>query len=78
MIAVTVAPLAWFVERLAGGAVEVETLHDREKLRVPPGTSPGHEFRLRGKGVTRLNKWHKGFGALERARAAVVGKGGGK
>ena len=29
----TVAPLAWFVERLAGDAVEVETL-------LPPGASP--------------------------------------
>jgi len=33
VVAVTVAPLAWFVERLAGDAVEVAVL-------VPPGASP--------------------------------------
>ena len=33
VVAVTVAPLAWFVERLAGAAVEIDVL-------LPPGASP--------------------------------------
>ncbi|MBE3589593.1 MAG: molecular chaperone DnaJ [Firmicutes bacterium] len=34
-----------------GTEVEVETPDGLEKLRIPPGTQPGHEFRLRGRGV---------------------------
>lgn len=37
-----------------GSAFEVPTLDDPEVLNVPPGTQPGTEFRLRGKGMPRL------------------------
>ena len=45
---------------MLGTTVTVETLHDEETLRVPAGTSPGHEFRLRGQGVPQLRGEGKG------------------
>ncbi len=49
-----------YPQLVLGTTVEIETLHQTEKLRVPPGTTPGHEFRLRGKGVPRLNSERRG------------------
>jgi len=43
-----------FPQLVLGTHVEVETLHGEDKLRVPAGTEPGHEFRLRGQGIPRL------------------------
>jgi molecular chaperone DnaJ len=37
-----------------GTAIEVETLDGVETLVVPPGTQPGREFVLRGRGVPHL------------------------
>ncbi len=49
-----------YPQLVLGTSTEVETLHGHEKLRVPPGTPPGHEFRLRGQGVPRLNSAGRG------------------
>ena len=39
-----------------GGSIEVPTLEGkRVKVSVPEGTQNGHQFRLRGKGMTVLN-----------------------
>ena len=38
-----------------GADLEVETVHGREKLRIPPGTQPNQVFRLRGKGISFLD-----------------------
>ncbi|MCE3230087.1 MAG: molecular chaperone DnaJ [Alphaproteobacteria bacterium] len=36
-----------------GGEIEVPTIDgSRTKLKIPPGTQAGHQFRLRGKGMT--------------------------
>ena len=38
-----------------GGAIEVPTVEgNRTRVTVPPGTQSGHQFRLRGKGMTVL------------------------
>jgi molecular chaperone DnaJ len=39
-----------------GGAIEVPTIEGtRARLQVPAGAQPGHQFRLRGKGMTELH-----------------------
>jgi molecular chaperone DnaJ len=37
-----------------GTTIALPTLDGDEELVVPPGTQPGREFRLRGRGVPRL------------------------
>jgi molecular chaperone DnaJ len=37
-----------------GASLSVETLEGPEQLAVPPGTQPGHVFRLKGRGVPSL------------------------
>ena len=43
-----------FVQATLGCAFEVPTLDDPEVLKIPAGTQPGTEFRLRGQGMPRL------------------------
>jgi molecular chaperone DnaJ len=38
-----------------GGETEVATLHGPQKLEIPPGTASGRQFRLKHKGVARLD-----------------------
>jgi len=49
-----------YSQLVLGTSIQVETLHDEAEIRVPPGTSPGHEFRLRGKGIVDINSHHRG------------------
>ena len=49
------AVTATFSQAVLGGQVEVETLHGPESLDIPPGTQDGSDFRLRGKGIQRLD-----------------------
>ena len=41
---------------ILGGEVPVDTLDGRVMLRIPPETQNGRTFRLRGKGMPRLNR----------------------
>ena len=43
-----------------GGDILVDTLEGKERLAVPPGTQPGTIFRLKGKGVPRLQASGRG------------------
>jgi molecular chaperone DnaJ len=47
----TVVPIT-VTEASLGTKIEVPTIDGRSLLRIPPGTSSGQRFRLRGKGVT--------------------------
>jgi molecular chaperone DnaJ len=46
---------ASYSQAVLGGRLEVETLHGDEELEIPPGTQEGTDFRLRGKGIQRLD-----------------------
>lgn len=43
-----------FVEAALGAEIEVPTLYEKVKFKVPEGTQSGTNFRLRGKGIQRL------------------------
>ncbi|MFN7961294.1 MAG: molecular chaperone DnaJ [Thermoanaerobaculia bacterium] len=49
-----------YTQAVLGATLEVETLGGPEKLEVPAGTQHGHQFRLRGKGIARLDGPGKG------------------
>lgn len=49
-----------FVQAALGDEIEVRTLDGKVKLRIPEGTQTGTSFRLRGKGMPRLNSTYRG------------------
>ncbi len=49
-----------YSQLVLGTSAKVKNLHDEVTLKVPPGTSPGHEFRFRSKGIKDLNSHHRG------------------
>ncbi len=49
-----------FPQLVLGDEVEIDTLWGRTKLKVSPGTDSGTLFRLRGKGMPRLNSSRRG------------------
>lgn len=49
-----------FVQAALGDEIEVPTLDGRAKIRLPEGTQTGTSFRLRGKGIPRLNGHGRG------------------
>ena len=51
----TVVPIT-VTEASLGTKIEVPTIDGRALLRIPPGTSSGQRFRLRGKGVTSARR----------------------
>jgi len=48
------------VTAVLGGTINVETVQGPVKLKIPAGTQNNAEFKIKGKGVKRLNGW--GFG----------------
>jgi molecular chaperone DnaJ len=51
-----------FPQASLGATVFVETLHGREKLKIPEGTEPGTLFKLKSKGMPKIHG--SGFGDL--------------
>jgi len=49
-----------YAQAVLGATLEVETLHGAETVEVPPGTEPGQQFRLRGKGIQRIDGHGRG------------------
>jgi molecular chaperone DnaJ len=49
-----------FTTAALGGEIEIPTLDDKEKLKIPAGTQSGHEFRLKGKGMPEIGRRGKG------------------
>ena len=48
------------VQAALGAEIRVPTLNGEQKLNVPVGTQTGAVFRLRGKGIPRLNRGGRG------------------
>jgi molecular chaperone DnaJ len=51
-----------FVQAALGAEIEIPTPRGKSTIKVPAGTQPGQTFRLKGKGVPRLEG--KGHGDL--------------
>ncbi|MBW7458924.1 molecular chaperone DnaJ, partial [Paenibacillus sepulcri] len=49
-----------FVQAALGDEIEIPTLTEKVKLKVPSGTQTGTYFRLKGKGVPRLRGYGQG------------------
>ncbi len=49
-----------YAQAVLGSTIEAQTLHGSERIDVPAGTQPGHQFRLKGKGIQRLDRGGKG------------------
>ncbi len=49
-----------FAQAALGDEVNVPTLKEPVKMKIPPGTQTGTVFRLRGKGIPFLNSYGKG------------------
>ncbi|HXY90932.1 MAG TPA: molecular chaperone DnaJ [Acidimicrobiia bacterium] len=43
-----------FTQAALGSRLDIDTLEGPEELIVPPGTQPGHEMRLKGRGIPAL------------------------
>lgn len=49
-----------FSQAALGAVVEVETIEGPVKIRIPAGTQPGTQIRLRGKGIQRVSGHGRG------------------
>lgn len=49
-----------FAQAVLGGEVEVPTMENKVKMKIPPGTQSHTVFRLKGKGVSDINGYGKG------------------
>ena len=49
-----------FVTAALGGEIEVPTLNGPVKYKIPEGTQPGTEFRIKGEGIPMLRSSGKG------------------
>lgn len=58
-----------YAQAVLGATVEVETLHGKSPLEIPPGTAFGEVFRLRGEGIPRLRGRGRGDHLVEVAIA---------
>lgn len=43
------------LQSILGDEIEVNTVHGKVKLKIPEGTQPGQTFRIKDKGIPRLN-----------------------
>ncbi|HYO13180.1 MAG TPA: molecular chaperone DnaJ [Thermoanaerobaculia bacterium] len=49
-----------YPQAVLGTTVEVDTLHGKASLEIPPGTAHGRDFRLRSQGIDRLDGGGRG------------------
>jgi len=53
------APIS-FVQAALGDEIEIPTLEEKVKLKIPEGTQPGTRFRLRSKGIPHIKGYGRG------------------
>lgn len=49
-----------FVQAALGDEIEIPTLEEKVKLRIPEGTQPGTRFRLKSKGIPHIKGYGRG------------------
>jgi molecular chaperone DnaJ len=49
-----------FPQAVLGAQIDVPTLDGKVRMRIPPGTQPGHALRLRSKGMPRFGGYGRG------------------
>jgi molecular chaperone DnaJ len=54
-----------FVQAALGTIIEIPTLEEKEKLKIPKGTQNGRAFRLKGKGIPHLRGYGRGDQIIE-------------
>lgn len=54
-----------FVQAALGATIEVPTLRETEKIKIPKGTQNGHLFRLKGKGIPHVRGHGRGDQIIE-------------
>lgn len=53
------APIS-FVQAILGDELEIPTLEEKVKLKIPEGTQPGTRFRLKAKGIPHIRGYGRG------------------
>lgn len=53
------APIS-FVQAALGDEIEIPTLEEKVKLKIPQGTQPGTKFRLKSKGIPHIRGYGRG------------------
>lgn len=54
-----------FVQAALGATIDVPTLKETEKIKIPKGTQNGHLFRLKGKGIPHVRGYGRGDQIIE-------------
>ncbi len=54
-----------FIDATLGTTVEIPTINNKAKIKIPPGTPSGKIFRLKGKGVPSVNSYGTGDQLVE-------------
>jgi molecular chaperone DnaJ len=54
-----------FVQAALGSTIEVPTLEEKEKLKIPKGTQTGKTFKLKGKGIPHVRGYGRGDQIIE-------------
>ena len=45
---------------MLGGETDIETIHGKEKIKIPAGTNDGKVFKISEKGVSKIGSGYKG------------------
>ena len=54
-----------FTQAALGAVIEVPTLEEKEKIKIPKGTQNGNTLRLKGKGIPHLRGYGRGDQIIE-------------